>query len=225
MAGASLIDDYVADLDSRLRGVRKVKLDLLTEVRDSLEDAADCYRATGIADEDAQRKAVAEFGTVSEIADDYQGELAVAYGARTLRAILFVLPVMHFLWEGVRMVLLGPWDSMSGGPMPSWYIPFAEINDSIAWLVVIATALALLLGRQMSRSAADSRLIARCVATIALVTVSVALLANVSLSIATVIVKPGLSAAMPLCWVSSVVAVFVLSRLTVMARKAVRFAG
>ncbi|ALG06666.1 permease prefix domain 1-containing protein [Kibdelosporangium phytohabitans] len=225
MAGASLIDDYVADLDSRLHGHRKVKLDLLTEVRDSLEDAADCYRAVGIPDEDAQRKAVADFGRVSEIAQDYQSELAVAYGSRTLRAILFILPVLHLAWEGGRMIFLGPWEAIPGGPMPSWFIPFAQINDSMAWAVAIATTLALLFGRHMSRRAANSRLIARCVATVAMVTATVALLGNLSIGVASVIAKPVLLSAAPMCWGTSLLALLVLSRLTVMARKAVRFAA
>ena len=42
MACASVIDDYVADLDARLRGDRRAKADLLTEARDSLQDAAEC---------------------------------------------------------------------------------------------------------------------------------------------------------------------------------------
>ncbi|ONI77176.1 hypothetical protein ALI144C_34415 [Actinosynnema sp. ALI-1.44] len=225
MAGASLIDDYVADLDSRLAGHRRTKLDLLTEVRDSLEDAAECYRAGGVSDEDAQRKAVADFGRVGEIVQDYQSELAVAYGSRTLRAILFVLPALHLAWEGSRMIFLGPWEAVPGGPMPSWFLPFAQINDSMAWAVVIATTLALLFGRFMSRRAADSRLIARCVATVALVTATVALLGNLSIGVVTVIVKPMLFAVAPMCWAMSLFALLVLSRLTVMARKAVRFAA
>lgn len=225
MAGAGLIDDYVADLDSRLHGNRKVKLDLLTEVRDSLEDAADCYRAVGVPDADAQRRAVADFGRVSEIADDYQSELAVAYGSRTLRAILFVLPAMHLAWEAGRMLFIGPWDEIPGEPMPAWFIPFAQVNDGMAWAVVIATTLALLAGRRMSRRARDSRVIARCVAGVALVTVSVAMLANLSIGVATVLVKPVLLSAAPICWATSLVALVVLARLTAMARKAVRFAG
>ncbi|MFC0114311.1 permease prefix domain 1-containing protein [Kibdelosporangium aridum] len=227
MAGSSVIDDYVADLDTRLRGNRKVKLDLLTEARDSLEDAADCYRSAGLPDEDAQRKAVADFGPVGAIARDYQGELAVAYGTRTLRSILFILPALHLGWEGSRLLFLGSWETVPGASsseLPAWYLPITQINDSIPWAVTIATALALLFGRLMSRRVADNRLIARCAAGVALVTVSAALLSNVSLGIASTILKPELMFHTPLLLLASAAAMAVLAQLTVMARRAVRFA-
>ncbi|MCE7008467.1 permease prefix domain 1-containing protein [Kibdelosporangium philippinense] len=225
MAGASVIDDYVADLDTRLRGNRKTKLDMVTEARDSLEDAADCYRSAGLCDEDAQRKAVADFGPVGAIARDFQGELAVAYGTRTLRSILFILPALHLGWELSRLIFLGPWENLpAGNPPPAWYMPLTQINDSMPWAVSIATALALLVGRLMSRRIADNRLIARCAAGVALVTVSAALLSNLSLGIASTIVNPQLMLSTPLVLLASVAAIAVLARLTVMARKAVRFA-
>src|SRR5438105_13799174 len=83
MAGAGVIDTYVTDLDGRLRGSRRAKLDLLGETRDSLRDAADRYREAGLCDHDAECKAVHDFGPVVVIARDYQAELAAAYGVRT----------------------------------------------------------------------------------------------------------------------------------------------
>jgi hypothetical protein len=227
MAGASVIDDYVADLDTRLRGDQKAKLDLLTEARDSLEDAADCYRSAGLCDETAQRKAVADFGPVGTIARDYQGELAVAYGTRTLRSILFILPALHLGWEAGRLLFLGSWENIPGSAsheLPAWYLSFTQINDSMPWAVTIATALALLFGRLMSRRTVDNRLIARCVAGVALVAVTVALLTNLSLGIASAILQPGLMFSTPLLLLTSAVALAVLAQLTVMARRAVRFA-
>ncbi|CAM3935783.1 permease prefix domain 1-containing protein [Kibdelosporangium persicum] len=225
MARASVIDDYVADLDARLPGGRKVKTDLLTEARDSLEDAAECYRRAGFAEHDAQRKAVEDFGPVAVIARDYQGELAVAYGARTLRSILFVLPATHMLWEGARLIWLGGWENAPGGnPPPQWYMPFAQISDSMTWAVSIATALALLIARLWSRRTADNRLIARCAAGVAMVAASAALSANVALGVASMFVNPALMFHTPVLLLASVFAVLVLARLTVMARKAVRFA-
>jgi hypothetical protein len=223
MAGASVIDDYVADLDTRLRGDRRTKIDLLTEARHSLQDAAECYQDAGFGEEEAQRKAVSDFGPAGTIARGYQGELAAAYGTRTLRSILFVLPVVHLIWEATRLVWYGSWEDVPGTAPPEWYYPFAQVNDSMSWAVAIATALALLISRLLSRRSPDSRLIARCSAGVALVSVSASIAATSALMIATVVFEPSRIFATPPLFLASVVAFAVLSRLAVMARRTARF--
>jgi hypothetical protein len=221
MAGAGVIEEYVADLDGRLRGGKRVKLDLLTEARDSLEDAAECYRSAGFCAEDAERKAVGDFGPAPLIARDYQAELAAAYGARTLRSILFVLPVVQLIWEGTRLLWIGPWDKW--GSAPAWYYPFTQLNDIMVWAVTVAAALALLLGRLMGRRVADSRLIARCTAGVAMVATCASLLALLALSVATAAFDVHRLFMSPVTTMSGVVTLLVMIRLLVMARRTATF--
>jgi hypothetical protein len=75
MASAGVIDDYVTALDRTLRGPRRARRDLVTEARDSLTDCAEAYLAEGMDQAGAERMAVADFGTVAEIAPGYQEEL------------------------------------------------------------------------------------------------------------------------------------------------------
>ncbi|MBP2320764.1 hypothetical protein JOF56_001149 [Kibdelosporangium banguiense] len=223
MAGASVIDDYVADLDTRLHGHQRTKIDLLTEARHSLLDAAECYRDAGFCEDDAQRKAVDDFGPAATIARSYQGELAAAYGARTLRSILFLLPVVHLIWEATRGIWYGSWDNFPGVTPPDWYYPFAQVNDSMGWAVASATGLALLVCRLMSRRVPDSRLIARCSAGVALVAVCGSISATSALMIATIAFEPARMVASPPLFLASVVAFVVMFRLAFMARRTVRF--
>src|SRR5207244_7286136 len=91
-SGVREVDRYVAGLGAALRGPRRVKADLLVEARDSLVDAAEAYRAEGATQAEADRQAVAEFGTLAEIVPAYQAELAVAQGRRTALLIALALP-------------------------------------------------------------------------------------------------------------------------------------
>lgn len=94
---AGEIDGYVAGLSERLRGPRRVRADLVAEARDSLSDAAEAYQAAGESPVEAQRRAVAEFGSYAEVVPDYQAELAVAQGRRTVLLIALALPVLVVL--------------------------------------------------------------------------------------------------------------------------------
>ena len=221
MAGAGVIDHYVADLDVRLRGAKRAKLDLLTEARDSLEDAAACYLRAGFCVHDAERKAVHDFGPAPLIARDYQAELAAAYGARTLRSILFVLPVVQLVWEGTRVTWGGPW----GSPAPAWYDQFAQINDTMTWAVTVAAALALLVGRQWARRSADSRLIARCAAGVSLVAVAASLLATGALMVASAVFDLHRLFVSPVIFLTGLVAVLAMVRLALMARRTAHFSA
>jgi hypothetical protein len=218
MAGAGVIDDYVADLDGRLRGAPRAKLDLLTEARDHLEDAVACYRDAGFREDEAQRKAVADFGPAPVIARGYQAELAAAYGARTLRSILFVLPVVHLIWDSTRLWWAGP-----GQDAPTWYYLFAQVNDSMVWAVAVAAGLALLVGRLMARRVADSRLMAKCSAGVAYVVVGACGLALLGLVAATAVFDSSRLLSSPMCLLASAVAVLVMVRLGVMARRTTLF--
>jgi hypothetical protein len=186
--GTGLIDDYVTDLGGRLRGSRRQVRDMLTETRDSLSDAVEAHLGRGMDEETAARKAVDEFGPVRRIASEYQAELAVAYGVRTLMLLAVVLPSMHALWEMGRMYFIGPWQDF-GGPVPSWYMLIAKANDMTSGVASGIALVALVLGRILARRF-DARLLARLAASIALLSVLVVVLGNVAILTATWGVDP-----------------------------------
>ncbi len=95
--GSGPIDVYVDGLAVALRGPRRHRHEMVTEARDSLRDAAEAYADAGLDPLDAQRRAVAEFGTLRQVVPGYQAELATLQGRRTAMWIAFVLPVMTLL--------------------------------------------------------------------------------------------------------------------------------
>ena len=106
--GSGPIGVYVDGLAAALRGPRRHRQEMVTEARDSLWDAAEAYVDAGHDPLDAQRRAVADFGTHRQVVPGYQAELASLQGRRTATWIALVLPVM---------VLLEPlmwWDSPWG---------------------------------------------------------------------------------------------------------------
>jgi hypothetical protein len=215
--GTGLIDDYVTDLGSRLQGSRRQVRDLLTETRDSLSDAVEAHLDRGLDEETAQRRAVEEFGPVREIAGEYQAELAVAYGARTLTLLAVVLPTMHALWEMGRMYFIGPWQDF-GGPVPSWYMWIAKANDMTSGVSAGIALVALVLGRVLARRF-DAQLLARLAASIALLSVLVVILGNVAILGATWGVDPQrLVQSLPM-GIASFVTWVVIVRLGLLARR------
>jgi hypothetical protein len=91
---------YVRHLDAALVGPRRVKRDLLREVGDHLEDATESYRAAGYDTDSAQGMAVADFGTVEEIAPSFQTTLAVASSRLTAWLLFAALAIQPFIWDG-----------------------------------------------------------------------------------------------------------------------------
>ncbi len=151
MAGAGVISRYVDELDGRLRGPAAVKADLLTEARDSLADAADSYRDGGLSPEDAERRAVEEFGPLTVVAPGYQEELAVAHAATTLRTLALLVPLTYVLWELNRMFWIGPWSGFDGLAPPEWYLVVARANGYVPWIISSFALLSLVTGRLLSR--------------------------------------------------------------------------
>ncbi|MEV4509651.1 permease prefix domain 1-containing protein [Dactylosporangium sp. NPDC049525] len=94
-----VIDTYVTSLGAVLRGPRAAKRELLTEVRDSLHDAAAHYESAGLPGDDAARLAVDEFGSVRELAPDYQRELALFQGRRTALFVAAAVAVQQVISE------------------------------------------------------------------------------------------------------------------------------
>ncbi|WP_285643428.1 permease prefix domain 1-containing protein [Lentzea sp. NBRC 102530] len=214
---ADLIERYVADLGSRLRGSKKQVRDMLTETRDSLADAAEAHLDRGLDETEAQRRAVEEFGPVREIANEYQAELAVAYGTRTLVWLAIVLPLMHMTWEYGRMLFIGPWQDFGAMP-PPWYLFIAKANDLTSGIASGVALVVLILGRVLARRL-DPKLLAKIGAGVALGAVGAVLLGNLSIIAATAHVDASrLVQSLPMS-IASLITWIVIVRLGLLARR------
>ncbi|MBB5869426.1 hypothetical protein F4553_002805 [Allocatelliglobosispora scoriae] len=123
------IDDFVTSLGGRLRGPSPLVDDVLTEVRDGLWDAASAYRRGGLGVVEAERRAVADFGRVDELAGEFQRELAMTQGRRTALKLGVMLPLAVFL-SGLSWHHLHP-ASAPGAQFspPQDYLTFARLVD------------------------------------------------------------------------------------------------
>ncbi|MCI4064211.1 permease prefix domain 1-containing protein [Micromonospora sp. R77] len=131
------VQDRLRELSGRLSGPARLKADLLTEARHALLDAAEAYRKGGLSPAEAERRAVAEFGTAAQLAPAYQAELA-AGASRGLawRALVVALVLTvggDLTWRG---------SSWSDGPRPPGGYLLLSAALNWIWLVVAALALA-----------------------------------------------------------------------------------
>jgi hypothetical protein len=138
----ALVEERLGELAGRLRGPARLKADLLTEARHSLRDAVEAYREAGLPAAEAERRAVAEFGSPTQLAPGYQAELAAGALRRlALRAFAVAVVLMaggDLTWRG---------SSWSGGAGPPE--GYRLLHDSLSgiWALIAALALAgLLLG-------------------------------------------------------------------------------
>jgi hypothetical protein len=215
--GADVIERYVTDLGSRLQGSKKQVRDLLTETKDSLADATEAHLGRGLTEREAQQRAVREFGPVKEIANEYQAELAVAYGTRTLIWLAIVLPLLHMAWEYGRRLLIGPWQDFGAMP-PQWYLFIAKANDLASGVASGIALAALVLGRVLARRC-DTKLLAKLAAAVVLLGVGMVLLGNAAIIAATAHLDPArLVQSLPM-GIASLVTWTVIVRLGLLARR------
>ncbi|MBF5028357.1 MULTISPECIES: permease prefix domain 1-containing protein [unclassified Micromonospora] len=143
----AVVDQRLHELSTRLHGPNRLKTDLLTEARHALEDAVEAYREGGLPRAEAQRRAVAEFGSDAQLVPGFQAELAVGalrgLALRTLVVAVVLIAAGDLTWQG---------SSWSDGPPPpqSYLLLSAALNG--IWGVVAALALAgLLVGPLVAR--------------------------------------------------------------------------
>ncbi|MEH0970897.1 permease prefix domain 1-containing protein [Micromonospora sp. CPCC 205546] len=142
---ATMVEQRLRELDAHLRGPRRLKSDLLTEARHGLLDAVETYREGGLTATEAQRRAVAEFGSPAQLAPAYQVELA-AGALRGLSLRVVALAAVAFVagdltWQG---------SSWGGSPPPAGY---QVLSASVGWVWAAAFALAALGLLRAGRSA------------------------------------------------------------------------
>jgi hypothetical protein len=95
---------YLSDLTDRLRGPRRRREAILTELRDGLDHATEDGVAAGLPREVAVTTAIAQFGTPQAVADAFSGELATAYARRTIACFVATGPLVGVWW----LLLLHP---------------------------------------------------------------------------------------------------------------------
>lgn len=128
LVSADDIDGFIAGLSEHLRGPRRIRADLVAEARHSLVDAAEAYEEAGLAPVDARRRAVAEFGSYPEVVPDYQAELAVAQGRRTVLLIAVALPLL--VLAAPLMWWRSPW--AGHGELPVGYARLTAGFDALS---------------------------------------------------------------------------------------------
>jgi hypothetical protein len=165
----STIDIYLDGLASALRGPERLHADLLAEARDSLLDAAEAHRERGLPADDAERRAIAEFGTYAEVVPGYQAELAVAQGRFTALLLALSLPVLHL--AAPLMWWKGPW--IATEPPGQRYLTLVAHFDYLLFAATALAVLALLGFRLGGRFVRDGRRYARVIGVGALVFLAV----------------------------------------------------
>ncbi|WP_414942978.1 permease prefix domain 1-containing protein [Amycolatopsis sp. cmx-11-32] len=145
----TVIEAYLGDLRARLDGPASAKRDLLREARDGLNDAADAYREGGWSEHEAQRRAVDDFGPAHLIARDYQAELGMHSGTRTLWKLILGVPMMQLAWEFARKWTFGDWSQLEA--TPAWYKYIAQFTHGSVFIVPVLGVFALLCMRWLSR--------------------------------------------------------------------------
>src|SRR4249920_2741112 len=78
---------YLSDLAAQLRGPRRRREAILTELRDGLEQATKDRTASGLPPDQAAAAAISQFGSPHAVADAFAGELATAYAVASSPAI------------------------------------------------------------------------------------------------------------------------------------------
>lgn len=157
--GAMPLATYVSDLEAALAGPRRVRRDLVREAADHLDDATEAYLRAGCAPQEAEERAVADFGTVAEVAPGFQATIALASARRTALLLLVVLGMQPLLWDGGLEI---------AGHRHNPDSPLYRVLDTgvevVGFLGIVGAVTALALTLVGQRWVADSRRTARIAA-------------------------------------------------------------
>ena len=96
---SALLDGAVERLDRRLAGPRRIRRDMVAEVRDGLFGAAAAHEEAGLEPDTAARRALDEFGDVDQIADELQHELAARHALRTALVVALGFLALFVAWD------------------------------------------------------------------------------------------------------------------------------
>ncbi|WP_409492741.1 permease prefix domain 1-containing protein [Amycolatopsis sp. cmx-11-12] len=213
----SAIEAYISELGRRLSGSAGAKADLLTEARDGLIDAAEAYRAGGVTELDAERRAVADFGPADLIARDYQAELGLRRDVRVLWELIVGVPILIVAWDLARVLSFSDW-SRFGAPPPSWYHRVIGAADVVAALSPVVAIAGVIAARLLSRRM-DGPCTARSVSLTVAAAVGLNLIAVALYGGATGLLEPARLIISVPCAVLSGAWILFSMRLTVAARR------
>ncbi|WP_426623112.1 permease prefix domain 1-containing protein [Leifsonia sp. McL0607] len=123
------IEDYMAELNSYLRGPARLRARVAEEIAVDLESAVREFRRHGLGAPEAARAAVAELGSAKSVAAGFVDELAIAEARAVLRWLLATGPLVGLWW----LLLLAP---------AGWVSHPGELLTAIPILPVVAIAVA-----------------------------------------------------------------------------------
>ncbi|GAA0942657.1 permease prefix domain 1-containing protein [Actinocorallia libanotica] len=136
---AGPIEAHVAELSAALHGPARLKSRMLEELRGGLADAAADLSPEPDTDAsaDAARRAVAEFGTVAELAPAFQRELTLAQARQTALTMAVLLPLL---------IAGRHWAGSSGAAPPLLHLTAVNATALAAATALLATVFLALTG-------------------------------------------------------------------------------
>jgi hypothetical protein len=134
------VDHYLAALAKALTGPRRRKADLLAEARDHLTDATEALEAGGLDRADAERVAVADFGTLEDVVPGYRADLAVSQTRRTAVLLFAALIIQPIVWQE------GVWSWSRGPDQPNVLNDVLQTAVHAVGMVTIAGAVLAVIG-------------------------------------------------------------------------------
>jgi phosphoglycolate phosphatase-like HAD superfamily hydrolase len=163
VAGGDMIEAYVAAVGDRLRGPRRLRADMLAEIRDAIQDAShDPAAEVGPdgkveAGADLTAQAVADFGPAEEVAAGLQEVLAFVQARRTAWGLLAVLGVRHLL----TLASAGAWSRWWHGIQPGavYTLMSRTVDGLVVASLVLAVATVVVFGRAVRRVAPSLALV------------------------------------------------------------------
>jgi hypothetical protein len=120
---------YLDEVAAGLRGPRRRRARILTELRDGLDQAVTARTADGLPVEPAVSAAITQFGAPSAVAGAFAAELAIAYTRHALAWFVATGPLVGIWW----LLLLHPYPWQGGA---------ATLVAAIPVIPLVAAALA-----------------------------------------------------------------------------------
>ena len=166
-----MIEAYVAAVGDRLRGSRRLRADMLAEIRDALQDASHDRAAEAVADrkaeggadaeaqavDDLKERAVADFGPAEEVAAGLQEVLAFVQARRTAWGLLAVLGVRHLLTLASARMWGRWWHGVQPGAV--YTLMSRTVDGLVVASLVLAVATVVVFGRAVRRVAPSHALV------------------------------------------------------------------
>jgi hypothetical protein len=137
---SALLDGAVEQLDHKLAGPRRIRRDMVAEVRDGLFGAAAAHEHAGLEPNIAARRALDEFGDVDQVAAELQHELAARHALRTALVVALGFLPLFLAWDLGSRVAPQAAGAVDG---PTTIYVIVDVVQVTAGLTGIALAVAL----------------------------------------------------------------------------------